>query len=110
METLPNNQEKPFSLEQINPDKPTFVDFWADWCNPCTILSPRLDSVVQSFGDQIDLVKVNIDQNKELSSELGIRSIPTVILYYKGEEKERIIGVQPESVYDDSIYKLEKQT
>jgi thioredoxin len=78
------------------------VDFWADWCVPCNMLAPVLDKVVESFGDKVELVKVNVDQNPETSNKYNISAIPAVKLFKNGEKVDEFIGVQPE----DSIKKM----
>mgnify|MGYP006424815189 FL=1 len=81
------------------------VDFWAEWCPPCKILGPTIDEVAGEAGEGVTVGKVDVDSNKELASQFGVRSIPTVVLIKGGEEVERFVGVQSKSVYLDAIAK-----
>jgi putative thioredoxin len=77
---------------------PVLVDFWATWCEPCKQLTPILETVVRSFGGKVRLVKVNIDQNQALASQLHIQSIPTVYAFRDGRPLDGFQGAQPEHV------------
>lgn len=89
-----------------NMDKPVLVDFWATWCMPCTILSPRLDEIAEEFGEKILLTKVDVDKEYDLSEKYNIRGIPTVLMFYKGELKGEIVGVHDKEDYIDAINKI----
>jgi thioredoxin 1 len=71
------------------------VDFWAEWCPPCKILSPILDEVNDEIGDKVTIAKVNVDHSPESASKFGIMSIPTMILFQNGEMKSKLVGLQP---------------
>lgn len=71
------------------------VDFYADWCAPCKVIAPILDTI--SKEQQVELIKVNVDENHLLASEYGIRGIPTVLFFKDGELKETIVGIVPKS-------------
>lgn len=81
----------------INSGKPVLVDFWAEWCGPCRSLAPLLEEVANEMGDDIQIVKVNVDENGELAQKFGIRSIPTMIFFKNGEANKTLIGVQPKT-------------
>ena len=77
---------------------PVLVDFWAPWCAPCKQLTPVLEAVVASYGGRVLLAKVNTDEQGQLASLFGIRSLPTVMLLKDGQPLDGFMGVQPESV------------
>ncbi len=77
-------------------DVPVLVDFYADWCGPCKMLAPMMDDIAGANAGKILVAKVDTDEAPEISSELGIRSVPTVILFESGNEVERSLGIEPE--------------
>jgi len=88
-----------FEREVIEASKtvPVVVDFWAPWCGPCVSLGPTLDRVAESFGGRVKLVKVNSDDNPELSQAFNIRSIPNVIAFKEGRAVAQFMGAIPEA-------------
>ncbi|MBN2649657.1 MAG: thioredoxin [Prolixibacteraceae bacterium] len=79
--------------ELINSNKPVLVDFYADWCAPCKMMSPIIQQVADKMHDSVKVIKVNVDKNSQAASKYGIRSIPTLMLFQNGEIKWQGVGV-----------------
>jgi thioredoxin 1 len=94
-----------FQSDVINSDQPVLVDFWAPWCGPCKLLTPTIEALATSFAGKARVGKVNIDNNPEVASSLGISSIPTVILFKGGQIVDRFVGVTPLSKLSAAIDK-----
>ena len=80
----------------LKADRPVVVDFWAPWCTPCRMIAPILEKVAIEYGEQIQVVKVNTDENKPLAFQYNIRGIPTLLFFRDGQEVGRIVGLAPE--------------
>jgi len=76
-------------------DQPVLVDFWAEWCGPCRMVSPILDEIAGEYPEQITVAKLNVDENPQTAMEYDVMSIPTLIVYQDGVEKKRIVGARP---------------
>lgn len=79
----------------IASDTPTVIDFYADWCGPCKAFAPQLTAFKKEMGDRVRVVKIDVDRNQELAGKLGVRSIPTLMIYQGGELKYREAGARP---------------
>ena len=95
--------EASFEDEVLKSDKGVIVDFWAEWCGPCHAVAPVLDKIVEEHGEELKLVKVNIDQEQGLAMRYGIASIPTIMLFRDGEPAAAAIGAQPKSTLEKSL-------
>jgi thioredoxin 1 len=95
--------ESSFDQEVLQSDKPVIVDFWAEWCGPCHAVSPVLDKIAEERGEELRLVKVNIDEEPALAQKYGIVSIPTIVLFKDGEPAAAAIGAQPKTAIERSL-------
>ena len=98
--------DKDFADEVLQSDTPVLVDFWAEWCGPCRVLGPVIESLSDEYDGQVKVAKVDVDANQQVAMQFGIRSIPTVVLFDKGQVVDTFVGVRPKSDYDASLQKL----
>ena len=97
MVDIKNCSEEDFEKEVISSKVPVVVDFWAEWCAPCKMLTPILEELSDEFKNKILVVKVNLDENQDLAMKYSIRSIPTLLLFNKGELLDTKVGLSPKS-------------
>tara|TARA_Y100001958_G_C21017026_1_gene394983 strand:+ start:322 stop:651 length:330 start_codon:yes stop_codon:yes gene_type:complete len=86
-----------FDKEISSSNIPVLVDFWAEWCGPCKSLGPILEEISKDLKDKLQVVKVNLDENQDLAMKYSIRSIPTLLLFKKGELVDTKVGLLPKS-------------
>ena len=94
MKVIDVNNEN-FEKEVMQSDGKVFIDFYADWCGPCKMMSPIIDEIASELGDNIKVGKVNSDENMELTQKYQIMSIPTIMIIKNGEVKKTFVGVTP---------------
>lgn len=95
--------EANFDEKVIQSSSPALVDFWAEWCGPCKMLTPVLEELSSENASKINIYKVNVDENQQLAVKYGIRSIPTLLLFKGGEIQEQIVGLKSKSDLQTSI-------
>src|SRR5437867_10353159 len=88
-----------FESEVLKSNIPVLVDFWAEWCAPCRAIAPIIEEIAREKEGKLRVVKLNIDENPDVAMRLGIMSIPTVSLFFAGEEKARIVGARPKDFF-----------
>ncbi len=94
-----------FGSEVLESTIPVVVDFWATWCGPCQTMGPTVDAVAEEYEGKVKILKMNVDENPVTPSKYGIRGIPTLILFNKGEVVDRLVGAQPKPAVDNLIKK-----
>ncbi len=88
-----------FDAEVLKSPVPVVVDYWASWCGPCRIFSPIIEEVSKQYGTKVKFGKLNTDENTDIASRYNIMSIPTVLLYEKGEVKAMSVGALPKDSF-----------
>lgn len=84
-----------FQSDVLSSDIPVVVDFWAEWCGPCKMIGPSLEEIAKELDGRVKIAKVNVDENPAIASQLGIRSIPTLMLYKEGKMASQKVGAAP---------------
>jgi thioredoxin 1 len=103
--------EKVFDFEKnkewkFNGDKPCIIDFYADWCGPCKMVAPVLEELSKEYEGKVDIYKVNTEEEQELASVFGIRSIPSILFVPKDEKPQMAMGAMPKESFVDAIQKI----
>ena len=95
--------EASFEQKVLQSEKPVLVDFWAEWCGPCHAVSPILDKIAEERADELELVKVNIDEEQGLAQRYGVMSIPMMVLFKGGEPAAQAVGAQPKGALERAL-------
>ena len=95
--------EATFEQEVLKSETAVLVDFWAEWCGPCHAVAPVLEKIAEERQDELKLVKVNIDEEQELSQRYGVMSIPTMILFKDGAPAAAAVGAQPKAALERTL-------
>jgi|TARA_B110000438_G_scaffold285406_1_gene315464 thioredoxin 1 len=98
--------ESNFEDEVLKSSKPVLVDFWAEWCGPCKMLTPVIDGIASEYSDKYSIGKVNVDNNSNIAAKYGIRSIPCLLFFKNGEVQQQIVGAVDKTKIVDILEKL----
>ena len=94
-----------FEQDVLKSAEPVLVDFWATWCGPCRMLAPTVDAIADEYAGRAKVGKLNVDENVNVASRYGIRSIPTLLLFKAGQIQEQISGAQPKEALNRMLDK-----
>ena len=94
-----------FEAEVLKADKPVLVDFYADWCGPCKMMAPIIDSISEDYDD-VKFVKLNVDYNQDLAMNYGVMSIPTFMFFKNGDAAKTIVGGTSRDAFEDILDEL----
>jgi thioredoxin 1 len=98
--------ESTFDERVVQSSTPARVDFWAEWCGPCKMLTPVLEELSKENESKMNIFKVNVDENQQLAVKFGIRSIPTLLFFKGGEIQEQVVGLKSKSDLQASIDRI----
>jgi thioredoxin 1 len=94
-----------FDSDVIKSEIPVLVDFWAPWCGPCRMVAPVVDEIAQQYDGKVKVVKVNTDENPNVASQYGIRSIPTLMIFKGGQRVDMVVGAVPKTTLANTLEK-----
>ena len=103
MANLTELTQDSFQAEVLESTLPVLVDFWAPWCGPCRRVTPLVEELAQQYAGRVKFVKIDVDQSQELAGGYGINSIPTLMIFKKGEVVDRFVGIPPKSRLDSAL-------
>lgn len=98
-----NFTDQNFQAEVLESKTPVLVDFWAEWCTPCRIVSPIVDELATEYGDKLKVGKVNVDENGQVSQNFGVMSIPSLLVFKDGKVVKTMIGAQSKDNFKKEI-------
>jgi thioredoxin 1 len=105
MSAAPQVTDASFKQDVLESEIPVLVDFWAPWCGPCRMVAPVVDEIAQQYDGQIKVVKLNTDENPNVASQYGIRSIPTLMIFKGGQRVDMVVGAVPKTTLSNTLEK-----
>ena len=96
-------EEATFDESVIKANVPVLVDFWAPWCGPCRMVAPVVEELAEEYDGKVDFVKINVDDNPKVTSQYGVMSIPTLIIFKDGQPVSNIVGFRPKDELKKSL-------
>ena len=94
-----------FKKEVLESKIPVLVDFWAPWCGPCRMVAPVVEEIAQKYEGKVKVVKLNTDENPNIASQYGIRSIPTLMIFKEGKRVDMVVGAVPKTTLANTLDK-----
>jgi len=98
-------KEADFKEVVLDSELPVLVDFWAPWCGPCRMVAPVVEEISQQYEGKVKVVKLNTDENPQIASQYGIRSIPTLMVFKGGQKIEMVVGAVPKTTLSNTLEK-----
>ena len=96
-------KEQNFTQEVLESPLPVLVDFWAPWCGPCRMVAPVVQEIAEQYEGKVKVVKVNTDENPQIASQYGIRSIPTLMIFKGGTKVDSMVGAVPKATIAETL-------
>lgn len=96
-ELIKHITDESFAKDVLNADVPVLVDYWAEWCGPCKMIAPVLDELSKTYEGRLQIAKLNVDENRSVPAQHGIRGIPTLQLWKNGELVHSLVGAKPKA-------------
>jgi thioredoxin 1 len=98
--------DQTFEAEVLKSGKPAIIDFWAEWCAPCRQIAPIIKELAANWGEQVKIVKMDIDANPNTPGKYGVRAIPTILAFRDGKVVQQIQGARPKADFEAMVKKL----
>ena len=92
-----------FEAEVLDAETPTLVDFWAEWCGPCRMVSPIVEELAEEYEGQVKVAKVDVDESQRTAQKFNVRSIPSILFFNDGEHVDTVVGAVPKGQLEEKI-------